>query len=135
MRNYSDMMARAHHDKDEEQVMRAVFCPFLRHCCKAQLANNYRNKFLWHQSRYFCIDICEGGGVFKAMAAYLHTIGRTRKYSRKQVSFSEKFMQIYLKHKEVSVYRILILTCFIPLSCIVARRLGVVHCLYYELQT
>ena len=50
-------------------------------------------------------------------------------------------MQIYLKHKEVSVYRILILACLVPLSCIVARRLGVVHypyheyCLYYELQT
>ena len=90
MRNYSDTTARAHHDEDEVQVMRAVFCPFMRHCCKAQLANNYRNESLWHRSGYFCIDICEGGGVFKAMAAYLHTIGRTRKYSRKQASFSEK---------------------------------------------
>ena len=90
MRNYSDTTARAHHDEDEAQVMRAVFCPFMRHCCKAQLANNCRNESLWHWSGYFCIDICEGGGVFKAMAAYLHTIGRTRKYSRKQASFSEK---------------------------------------------
>ena len=57
MRNYSDTTARAHHDEDEAQVMRAVFCPFMRHCCKAQLANNCRNESLWHRSGYFCIDI------------------------------------------------------------------------------
>ena len=39
---------------------------------------------------YFCIDICGGGGVYKAMAAYLHTVGITGKYSRKKASFSEK---------------------------------------------
>ena len=88
MLNYSDKR-RAHHVEDEAQVMRALFCPFMRRCCKVQLANNHRNKSLWHPGGYFCINICEGGGVFKAMAAYLHTIGRTRKYSRKQ-TFSEE---------------------------------------------
>ena len=96
MHNYSDTTARAYHDK-EAQVIRAVFCTFMRHCCKARLANNYRNESLWHRSGYgkisrgklkFCINICEGGGIFKAaMAAYLHTIGRTRKYSRSRCCF------------------------------------------------
>ena len=74
MHNYSDTMACAHHDEDKAQVMRAVFCPFMRHCCKAQLINNYRNESLWHWSGYFCIDICKSGGVFKVMAAFLRLV-------------------------------------------------------------
>ena len=53
MRNYSDTTARTHHDEDKAQVMRAVFCPFMHHYCKAQLAKNYRNESLWHQSGTF----------------------------------------------------------------------------------
>ena len=32
MSNYSDMIAHTRNDEDKAQVMRAVFCPFMRHC-------------------------------------------------------------------------------------------------------
>ena len=48
--NYSDTAACPHHDEDEAQLIRAVICPFMRRCCKAQLANKYKNEYLWHRS-------------------------------------------------------------------------------------
>ena len=63
MHNYSDTMAHTHHDEDIVQVMREVFCHFMHHCCKAQLAQ---------------------------LAECTNTISRMRKYSKKQASFSEK---------------------------------------------
>ena len=85
MHNYSDTTVHAHHDEDEVQVMRAVFCSF--HCCKAQLANNYRNESLWGT---FASMFVKEAVSLKQQAAYLHTIGRTRKYSWKQASLSKK---------------------------------------------
>ena len=102
MRNYSDTMASAHHDEDEVQVMRAVVCPLMCNCCKAQLANNYRNESWWHWSGYFCIDICEGGGVFKAMASLFTHNWQNAQIRRKEAGIVfRKTMQMYLKHKEV----------------------------------
>ena len=59
------------------------------------LANNYRNESLWHWSWYFCIDICVGGVVFKAMAVYLHTIARMSKIFKEAGVVFRK--QMYLK--------------------------------------
>ena len=76
----------------------------------ALLANNYRNESLWYWSWYFCIDICERGGVLKAMAvkevaSLKHTIGRMSKIFKEAGVIFRK--QMCLNDKEVSVHRIL----------------------------
>ena len=124
MHKYRNMAAHVHHNEDEVWLIRAVFCPFMRHCCKAQLADNYRNESLWHRSGYFCINICKRGGVFKPMASYwLFTQSwQNRQIFNKAGVVFRKMNQMYLKHKKVSVYRILILACLVSLACIVVQK-------------
>ena len=89
--------------------------------------------------RVLFIDICEGGSVF---FGYLFTQNWQNVQIFKEASvIFRKTMQMYLKHKKVSVYSILVVASLVSLSCIVARKLDGVHylsreyCLYYELQT
>ena len=141
MCNYSDMMvAHVHHDEDEARLIRTVFCLFMCRCCKAQLAKNYRNESLWHRSGYFWIFVEEAASLKQWLLIYTHNWQNGQIFKEAGIVF-RKTMQVYLNHKEVNVYGILILACLVPLFCIVAQRLGVVHCpsseycLYYELQT
>ena len=108
MLNYSDKR-RAHHVEDEAQVMRALFCPFMRRCCKVQLANNHRNKSLWHPGGYFCMK--EVVSLKQWLLIYTQLAERANFQGSRHFQKNDANVP---KHKEVSVYRILI---FVALYC------------------